>query len=67
MSQVSYNTPGTVASAPQKPVRLPTIRDVMYSSIDDYEALLEQKPHFADGLTGLLSALVAHECRSIGF
>lgn len=42
MSQVSYNTPGTVASAPQK-------------------------PHFADGLTGLLSTLVAHECRSIGF
>lgn len=39
----------------------------MYSSIDDYEALLEQKPHFADGLTGLLSTLVAHECRSIGF
>ncbi|ECM3182584.1 TPA: hypothetical protein G8M40_004483 [Salmonella enterica] len=67
MSRVSYSTQGTVASVPQKPVKLPTIRDVMYSSIDEYEALLEEKPHFADGLTGLLSTLVAHECRTIGF
>lgn len=67
MSQASYSTPRTIASAPQKPVKLPTIRDVMYSSIDEYEALLEEKPHFADGLTGLLSTLVAHEYRTIGF
>ena len=39
----------------------------MYSSVDEFEPLLEAKPHFTEGLTRLLSTLVGHECRLIGF
>ncbi|WP_146606237.1 hypothetical protein [Pantoea agglomerans] len=68
MSNASYSTLEALASSGKTPtVRQPTLKAIMYRSVDDYEKLLLEMPHFAEGLTGLMSTMVAHECRNIGF
>ena len=63
MSQISYRRGSSAANKQPEP----TLKDVLYSSVDELEAILKQRPHFLDGLTRLMSRMVAHECRSIGF
>ena len=63
MSQISYRRGNSAANRQPEP----TLKDVLYSSVDELEAILKQRPHFLDGLTRLMSSMVAHECRNIGF
>lgn len=50
-----------------KPAQLPTLQGVVYTSVEEYEALLESRPHFVEGLCSMMSTIIAHECRNIGF
>jgi hypothetical protein len=63
MSQVSYSTGSSAANKRPEP----TLKDVLYSSIEELEDILKQRPQFQDGLTRIMSSMVAHECRIIGF
>lgn len=68
MSKAYYSTASTLANEGRNKVeKQPTLKAIMYRSVYEYEKLLEAKPHFAEGLTGMMSTLVAHECRNIGF
>lgn len=66
MSKQSYRIDVTAASSGRKTTE-PTLKDMLYSSIDELEDVLAQRPYFLDGLTRIMSTLVAHECRIIGF
>jgi hypothetical protein len=47
--------------------RLPTIREILYSTVEDIELLLEERPQYRNGLAAILSTLISYECRSTGF
>ncbi|WP_145892105.1 hypothetical protein [Candidatus Pantoea soli] len=68
MSKAYYSTTIALASnGKTSVVKQPTLQAIIYKSVNDYEKLILEMPHFAEGLTGLMSTLVAHECRNIGF
>lgn len=65
MSQLSYTTQQLPAKQPV--AKLPSLTGVLYSTIEEYENLLEEKPHFTNGLSAMMSTMVAHECRQLNF
>lgn len=65
MSRQSYNKP--IKAANGRKSSAPTLQELLYSSIDEFETMLMQRPYFQDGLTRIMSNMIAHECRKIGF
>ncbi len=70
MSRSSYSTgsvPSRHTARQLKGQRLPTFKNLLYSTVDQYEKILTEKPHLLGSLNGIISTLVADECRAIGF
>lgn len=65
MSQLVYTTPKNATRG--KPAPLPSIREILHSPIPDVETLLAARPEYCEGIASMISFMVAHECRAIGF
>lgn len=59
MSQLSYTTQQLPAKQPV--AKLPSLTGVLYTTIDEYESLLRDRPHFTESLSAMMSTIIAHE------